>query len=144
MPVPAPPAAEAEPLTLIVFSGDFARVHYALVLAASALALGRPATLFFAGPAVAALVRSDAGGAPGWHRLAGHAANDDYAARGIGDFATLFDSCVELGARLSVCEMALRVAGLAPADLRDDVAITVAGAVGLLAAAPATGTLVFV
>ena len=34
-------------LSLVVHSGDFDKVHYALVLAASAAAIGTPATLFF-------------------------------------------------------------------------------------------------
>ena len=34
-------------LSLVVFSGSFEKVHYALVMASAALASGREATLFF-------------------------------------------------------------------------------------------------
>lgn len=134
-------------LALIVFSGDFARVHYALVLASTAAAIGRPATLFFAGGAVKALRKPDADGIPAWRRLATAAGSsagtasagvidDGYARAGVATFETLIGACAALGVRFLVCEMALRVAGLDAADLRTDVSIEVTGLVTLLAAVP--------
>ena len=63
---------------------------------------------------------------------------DDWArdaqnrARGVGDFETLLNACVELGARFIVCEMGLRSLGIDRASLRPDVPFTVAGIVTLL------------
>ena len=51
---------------------------------------------------------------------------------GVGDFETLLEACVELGARFIVCEMGLRSLGIDRAGLRADVPFTVAGIVTLL------------
>lgn len=138
-----PPGSEqpGAGLSLLVLSEAFERVHYALVLASSAAAIGRPVRVFFAGPSVRALCAAADGGASGWRRLpaAGGAMagtiDDAYADKGIATFEVLLDACVELGVRFMVCEMALRAAGLDRADLRADVPIAVAGAVTLLAEA---------
>ena len=53
-------------------------------------------------------------------------------ARGVGDFETLLQACIELGARLIVCEMGLRSLDIDRASLRADVPFTVAGIVTLL------------
>jgi peroxiredoxin family protein len=135
-------------LSLLVFSGDFERVHYALVLASAAAAIGKPATLFFAGPALAALRRDDGEGRPGWHRLAGTgdrtASTLDAAfdKAGIATFEALLEACAELGVRVIACEMALKAAGLTAADLRPNLKIEIAGAVTLLAEASPLGALV--
>ena len=63
---------------------------------------------------------------------------DDWArdalnrARGVGDFETLLNACVELGARFIVCDMGLRSLGIDRAGLRADVPFTIAGIVTLL------------
>ena len=54
------------------------------------------------------------------------------AQRGVGDFETLLQACVELGARFIVCEMGLRSLGIDRAELRADVPFTIAGIVTLL------------
>jgi predicted peroxiredoxin len=85
----------------------------------------------------------------------GHAADDAFATRGlgnagggasrdarfkdrrVGDFETLLSACVELGVRFIVCEMGLRAQGIDPATLRRDVPFETAGIVTLLDATPA-------
>ena len=52
--------------------------------------------------------------------------------RGVGDFETLLQACVELGARFIVCEMGLRSLDIDRASLRTDVPFTIAGIVTLL------------
>ena len=52
--------------------------------------------------------------------------------RGVGDFETLLQACIELGARFIVCEMGLRSLGIDRSELRTDVPFTVAGIVTLL------------
>ena len=54
------------------------------------------------------------------------------SARGVGDFETLLQACVELGARLIVCEMGLRSLDIDRSRLRTDVPFTIAGIVTLL------------
>ena len=48
-------------LSLMVFSGDFARVHYALVMASSAAAINVPVTVFFTMKATHAVLADEGG-----------------------------------------------------------------------------------
>lgn len=114
-------------LSIIVRSGDYESAHYALALASAALAVNQRAVLFY----TMGGIRSLLGPPPG---LAGWERDADNRARGIGDFETLLQACVELGGRFIVCEMGLRSLGLEAAQLRTDVPFTVAGIVTLLEA----------
>jgi predicted peroxiredoxin len=128
----------AEPgLGLFVFDGGYERVHYALSIAAAALAINRPVGLLFSGPAVEAL-RPD-----GWSRLAdpdGIAARQEAA--GVADAETLYDACITLGARVTVCEMSLAARSIGAADLR--LGTATGGIVGFLADRPAGAQLLFI
>ncbi|WP_207480664.1 DsrE family protein [Arenibaculum pallidiluteum] len=137
-------------LSLVVFSGGFERVHYALVMASAAAASNRKATLFFTGPALRALVAED-DGAPGWHRLAPaedgtSPALKDAAFRelGVAGFEELLEACVALGVTVMVCEMGLRAQGLEAARLRPDVPVQSGGVVTLLNDASDRGGLTFI
>ena len=131
-------------LSIVVLSGDYERVHYALALAAAARAVSRPATLFFTHGAIGALT-STASGGQAWRALpagggvdgTGGSRDAVFTQRGVGDFETLLQACVELGARFIVCEMGLRAQGIDAATLRPDVPVEVAGIVTLLEATPA-------
>jgi len=112
-------------LSLIVRSGDYESVHYALALASAALAVNKPAVLFFTMGGLRALT----GPPPGLDDWGRDALN---SARRVGDFETLLQACIELGARFIVCEMGLRSLGIERAQLRADVPFTVAGIVTLL------------
>ncbi len=141
---PPSPIAGAADLGVIAFSGTFERVHYALVLATSAAAIGGRAILFFTGDAVRSLVEGN-----GWRLLPaaggalGGEIDEGYTRRGVAGFGELLEAAGALGVRLIVCEMGLRVARLARGDLRTDVPIEVAGVVTLLAD-PAARRLVFI
>ena len=134
-------------LSIVVFSGDFDRVHYALAMAASAAALGTAATLLFTGAAVRALA-ADVEGEAGWRALHagdGRAAGQvdaDYRGRGIAGFEELLAACAELGVRLIACEMGMRVGSLDRSALRADIAIQEAGLATFLADASAGITFV--
>jgi len=112
-------------VSVILRSGDYESAHYGLALAAAALAVNKPAVLFFTMSGIRALT-----GPPpalnGWDR---DALNRE---RGVGDFETLLQACVELGARFIVCEMGLRSLDIDRASLRTDVPFTIAGIVTLL------------
>jgi peroxiredoxin family protein len=147
-----PPESVARPsLGIVVFSGAFDRVHYALVMASAAAAIGRPTMLFFTMEACRALLAPEADGTPAWRRLpagdrAGSAGtmDDDFKQRGIGDFEQLLSACQEMGVRFLVCEMGLRASGLSRADLRADIAIEEGGVVTFLNEVPAGGNVLFV
>lgn len=139
-------AGRPDKLSLVVHSGDFDKVHYALVMASGAAAIGIPATLFFTGEALAALtpgwrrMRTPAGGA---HADAG-AMDDDFRRKKIGTFEELLAACIALGVRVMACEMGLRAVSMTRADLRDDVRIDEGGIVTFLEDASSGGSIVFV
>ncbi len=147
----APASGRPDKLSIIVYSGEFDKVHYALALASSAVATNQAATLFFTMGACRALLRAGADGVPGWHTLGagpGRAApaeiDHDYARRGVATFDELFSACVELGVRFIVCEMGLRATGIDAKDLRDDLSIDTAGIVTFLGDASKDGAMLFV
>lgn len=126
-------------LSLVVFSGDYDHVHYALTLASAAVAIDRAVTLFFTMEATRALMPDGAEGAPDWS-----AREADYAARSVATLGEMMSACIELGATFMVCEMGLRAMGIEPADLRDDVEIAPGGAVTFLNDASRHGNMLFI
>ncbi|MDB5488744.1 MAG: hypothetical protein JWQ58_2459 [Reyranella sp.] len=118
-------AMNAGGLSVILRSDDYESAHYALALAAAALAVNKPAVLFFTMGGIRALQ----GSPPALRNWSRDARNRE---RGVGDFETLLQACIELGARLIVCEMGLRSLDIDRASLRADVPFTVAGIVTLL------------
>ena len=138
-----PPEGSAPPgkLSLIVLSGTYERVHYALALASSQLAVGRQATLFFTMGGIKGLLAPAEDGRPGWHALDGAQRDAIMAREGLATFEELLGACVELGASILVCEMGLAAEGLARAELRTDVPIAEGGIVSFLNDARADGAL---
>ena len=122
-------------LTVVVQSRALDRIHYALMLAASAAATGAATTLFFAIEGVEALkpgalerLTTAAGEAPDAFlgRLAGaNAAAPD----------ELLEALSELGARFAACDTGLAVAGASLDDLRKDLKIDVTGLTEILGGA---------
>lgn len=138
-------------LSIVVFSGSFDRVHYALVMAAAAIATNVPVTLFFTMGAAKALRGPDSLGRPGWHHLPGgdlegSPAEIDagFAARGVARFEELLEACAALGVRFMVCEMGLRALGISPDDLRGDIPLHQGGVVTFLTDASRDGGMLFV
>jgi peroxiredoxin family protein len=111
-------------LSIIVRSGKYEDAHYALAMASAALAVNQAAVLFFTMGGLRALMTQPA--LDDWQR---DALNRQ---RGVGDFETLLQACIELGARFIVCEMGLRSLAIDRASLRADIPFTVAGIVTLL------------
>ena len=111
-------------LSIIVRSGKYEDAHYALAMASAALAVNQPAVLFFTMGGLRALMTQPA--LDDWQR------DSVNKQRGIGDFETLLQACIELGARFIVCEMGLRSLAIDRASLRTDIPFTVAGIVTLL------------
>ncbi len=127
-------------LSIVVFDGRFDRVHYALVMASAAAATSRDATLFFTGNALPALMPG------GWRRLDGEPERTDteFKKKGVADFEALLEACRDLGVRFIACEMGLRAAGIADADLDPDLRIEIAGVVTFLGDASKTGAMMFI
>ena len=138
-------------LSIVVFSGEFEKVHYALVMASGAAAIGTPVTLFFTMAACRALMRTGADGRPGWRSLPagegyadGGAMDDAFAERTCATFEELLSASVELGVRFMVCDMGLRALGLENEPLREDVTIDTGGVVTFLNDASRDGAMLFV
>jgi len=145
-------ANSPDKLSIVVFSGDFDKVHYALVLASGAAAIGKAVTLFFTMEACRALQKPDAGGVPAWRALPvsdgsgrdGGAMDDDLKARNLATFEELLLACPEMGVRFLVCEMGLKAIGLDRSSLRDDLPIEDGGVVTFLTDASTDGAMLFV
>ncbi len=133
-------------LSLVVFSGTYEKVHYALVMASAALASGRDVTLFFTMDASRALFAPS-----GWRHLRtevdGATATSidlSYSTRGIGTFEELLSACASLNAKFMVCEMGLRALGLENEAKRDDLSIETGGVVTFLNDAKQGGEMLFI
>jgi len=139
-------------LSVVVFSGDVDKVHYALVLASGAAAIGKKVTLFFTMEACRTLMKPAADGTPAWRSLPvgagrwadGGAMDDDFRARNLATFEELLTACPELGVKFLVCEMGLKAIGLTRADLRADIPVEEGGVVTFVTDASADGAMLFV
>ena len=95
-------------LSLIVQSGDFDRVHYALVVASAALATGKSVTLFFTMEGTRALL-------PGFADVPQETM---LAQKNLATFEELIAACAELDATFMVCEMGMRATAIGRAQFR--------------------------
>ncbi|MCR4378086.1 MAG: DsrE/DsrF/DrsH-like family protein [Rhodospirillales bacterium] len=138
-------------LSIVVFSGTFDKVHYALVMASAAAAISTPVTLFFTMDAARAFLKPHEGGAPAWHALptgsgvyTGGEMDAVFFAKGTATFEVLLSACVELGVTFMVCEMGLKAFDIQHDDLRKDVPIALGGVVTFLNDASDRGAMYFV
>jgi len=142
-------------LSIVVFSGAFDRVHYALLTASAAIAIGIPVTLFFTMGACRALQRPGSDGRAAWGSMPlsegtdaqyGNGASLDAAFKthGVAGFEELLSACVALKVRFMVCETGLKALGLDRKGLRQDVPLEEGGVVTFLNDASKNGQLIFV
>jgi peroxiredoxin family protein len=142
--------ASPQTISIIIFSSDFGRVHYALSTAAAALATNISVTLMFTMGAIRA-VTTDASGNPQWKKLThddenteGGVQDDINQSRGIAGFEELLQACSSMGAKLLVCEMGLKAIGMEKKQLRKDMSFTPGGLVTFLNSADTKGNIVFI
>lgn len=138
-------------LSVVVFSGSYDKVHYALVMASAAAATDTPVTLFFTMEGARALLRQGVDNVPAWSIQptssgfeTGADMDDTYKSRGVVDFETLLSACRELGVRFMVCEMGLKALNIPKGDLRPDVKFEIGGMVTFLNDAQDDGSVIFV
>lgn len=131
-------SAPPDKLSIVAFSGDYAKVHYALAMASGAAAINREVTLFFTMEALRAL---DAGGLA---KVPGAETDATYQERGVASFDELLSACVSFGVKFMVCEMGLRAIGMASGELRTDVPYEEGGIVTFLNDASADGAMLFI
>jgi peroxiredoxin family protein len=136
--------AERDRLSVVLSSGAFERVHYALCMASAAAALERPVTVFVTLGALRAFSGAEASGRPGWMGLPvgadlaapavdGGALDARYRDGGVAGFEELLEACRALGVEFMACEMGLRALGLAPEALRADLELRPGGLASLFA-----------
>ncbi len=139
-------------LAIVVHSGDFDKVHYALVMASAAVATNKPTMLFFTMEACHALLKPNADGSHPWHKMPvgnGEAVNggdldQKFSERHVATFEELITSCAELGVTFMVCEMGLRALDITRDDLRNDINFKEGGVVSFLNAASKDGAVIFI
>lgn len=133
-------------LSIVVCDGHFDKVHYALVMASAAAAIGTPVTLFFTMQACQALVAPT-----GWKTMLlsdglgdGAARDADYGAKTVATFEELLEACAAMNVKFLVCEMGLRALNMNREVLRDDLSIEEGGVVTFLSDASRDGAMVFI
>ena len=138
-------------LSIVVFSGDFDKVHYALVMASAAAAIDVPVTLFFTMGASKALLASPEnawrdlpGGEIAGPGETGGDVDNKFKVRTVATFEELLQACVSLKVKFMICDMGLRAMDLEGAALRDDVPVETGGMVTFLNDARANGQMVFI
>ncbi len=143
--------AAPDKLSLVFFSGSFEKVHYGLVMASAALAIGRPVTLFFTMEASRAVLKPQSKEAPAWHRLLQDpggptpvAQDEAFRARGVAGFEELLEACIALEGQFLVCEMGLVAMGLCREDLNPEIPIGLGGVVTFLKDASKDGAMLFI
>ena len=144
--------ARPDKLSVIVFSGNYEKVHYALATAAAAAAIDMPVTLFFTMDATRALAESGPEGQPGWQTLTverpgipdAKTLDATMVQRGVAGFGDLMDACASLDIHFAVCEMGLAAIGMRRDALRKDLDVEVGGLVTFLNDASATGATLFI
>jgi peroxiredoxin family protein len=133
-------------ISIIVFSGTFDRIHFALATASAAAATNISASLFFTMGAISALSQDQ-----GWTTLK-HSEKEGYGShwdhhnkvKGIASFEELLEACVSLEVKFFVCEMGMRSVGLESSRLRTDVPIQKGGLVTFLADVGTDGKVLFI
>ena len=138
-------------LSIIIFSSDFDKVHYALVMASAAAAIDIPVTLFFTMGASRALLASPEnawkclpGGACADTGETGGDVNNKFEKRMVATFEELLQACVSLKVKFMVCDMGLRAMNLNVKALRNDVPLEAGGMVSFFNDASANGQMVFI
>ena len=134
-------------LSLIVFSGDFDRVHYALAMASAAAATDRPVTLFFSGRSLHLFLAHTSDGKPGWAALnyteigkSPSERNEELKNSGIGTIEELALACVDLNVSFYRCDMGAKATNLDTSMFRKDIPIQSGGLVSFLSEAEKEGS----
>ncbi len=138
-------------LSIIIYDHHYDKVHYALVMASAAAAIGRPVTVFFTMGACEALQASDENSRPAWAAMPlsdedalGADRDATYKRTGIATMEELIEACIAFGVRFLVCEMGLRAKGLEKTTLRPDINIEHSGVVTFLNDASKDGAMVLI
>jgi len=124
--------ATTRPMTLVLMSGEADRIHMALMMGATAAAVGRPVTFFFSKGAICFLQ------VDGWGKLlsengqTGLEMDEALMAKGVADSTVLLDGLGALDARFVACETALRERDIDTATLVTRPSVEISGLADIL------------
>jgi len=124
--------AKHRPMTLIVLSTEAEKIHMALMLGATAAAMGRPVCYFFSKKAAIFLTHD------GWTNLqtsegvSAPAMDAELEEKGVADSALLMDGLNALDVRFVVCETALREHDIDPTTIITRPAVEISGLADIL------------
>ncbi len=138
-------------LSIIIYDHHFDKIHYALVIASAAAAIGKPTTLFFTMGASIALLENDANGIPAWSKMplsnsneSGNEQNNLFREMGIATFDELIEACIEFKVKFLVCEMGVKANKLENKFFRKDLNIQHGGLVTFLNDVSRDGAVLFI
>jgi len=138
-------------ISIIIYDHHFDKVHYALVVAAAAAAIGKSVTLFFTMGATQALLEEDPNALAAWAKMPlsdedgrGLERDQSYKDKGVAHFEELLQACAALGTKFMVCEMGLQAKDIKNTPLRTDLPIEVSGVVTFLNDASSSGVILFI
>ena len=138
-------------LSIIIYDHHFDKVHFALVLASGASAVGQAATIFFTMGACQALLEPNENALPGWAKMplsdkngSGADQNAQYKEAGIATFEELIEACKSFKVKFIVCEMGIKAMEMEHSSLRKDLEIESGGVVSFLYDASKDGAMLFI
>ena len=140
-----------EKISIIVFSGDMNKVHYALAMASASAAIDIPATLLFTMEATRALIDSPRNAGqylPADGKVKTKKPGDDInkatKKHMVATFEELIQACISLEVKIMVCEMGLKALNIDRKALRGDIPIKTGGLVTFFNDASANGQIIFI
>ena len=146
-----PTNSAPDKLSIVIYDHHFDKIHYALVMATAAAAIGKPVTLFFTMGASHALLQEEPNALPAWTKMplsdedgTGLDRDRSYKNNGIAQFEELLQACVALGIKFMVCEMGLQAKDVKSMPLRKDLSVEVSGVVTFLNDASSSGVIIFI
>jgi peroxiredoxin family protein len=126
------------PLSVLLYTGSFDKIHYALALASAGAAIGRKTEVFVTmGACKAFAYRHDK--TKRWDTLplsnsmdsiavtSPKELNSYYRSQDIATFDELLQACIDLGVRFAICEMGLRAMGITEEFLLPECQFTISG-----------------
>lgn len=96
------------PLTIMIITDDLERFHMALMLGATAAAVGRPVTCFFSKRAALLLLKDGRENMQASSGASGTDMDAELDAKGIADTELLLEGLSSLNARFVACETAIK------------------------------------
>ena len=140
-----------EKLSIIIYDHNFDKIHYALVIASAAAAIGKPTTLFFTMGATRALLENYDDNPEPWSKMplsnshgTGEEQNEVFREMGIATFDELIEACIQFEVKFLVCEMGVKANKFEHKAFRKDLKIQHGGLVTFLNDVSKDGAILFI